>query len=711
MLAIFKKELRQYFYSVTGCLFIAVNLFVIGIYFMANNLLSMNTSIANVMNNVLFVLLIMIPILTMRILAEEQRQKTDQLLLTSPVSVVKIVVGKYLAVVSIFLVPVIISCLFPLILTPFGKVNYSESYLSIAGYFLFGAACIAVGVFISSITESQVIAAVISFIILFLTFLMSGIVSILTTSGDNPAKLLNAFDFISRLDNFMSGIFDIKEAVYFITVIILMLFLTYQSIMKRRYSVSRNTLSLSVYSNAVIVIAIAISVVVNLFVNQIPSVYSEFDLTSNGVFTLTQDSKDFIAALDQDITIYVLGTKEQLENYDYKEVTNTLTQYSELSDHVKVVYKDPTLDPTFAQQFTSENVTIGSLIVVCGEHSKVVSTSDIYETEVDYSTYQQTRTAYDGEGQITSAISYVTSDDLPKLYVITGHNEASISDFTRLKSAIEKQNIEIEELQLIAADSIPEDASAVMILSPETDYSKDDAAKISDYLSNGGNLIISLNYTAEATPNIDSVLAAYGVNHINGIVFETDQSKMVQNPIYLLPNVESTTITNSLLSANLPALVPQASAFTVSNDAVPDTTEMEEALVTSDSSYVKTDVNNAESSAKEAGDVDGPFDIAVYIKDTVSDNEAKIAAFSTDYIFEDEIDMNVGGANVSIATNALNDMIDQTLNATIPSKSYDTSYLTVNSGTAMLISFLLIIFLPIATLAAGIVVWYRRRKR
>ena len=711
MLAIFKKELRQYFYSVTGCLFIAVNLFVIGIYFMANNLLSMNTSIANVMNNVLFVLLIMIPILTMRILAEEQRQKTDQLLLTSPVSVVKIVVGKYLAVVSIFLVPVIISCLFPLILTPFGKVNYSESYLSIAGYFLFGAACIAVGVFISSITESQVIAAVISFIVLFLTFLMSGIVSILTTSGDNPAKLLNAFDFISRLDNFMSGIFDIKEAVYFITVIVLMLFLTYQSIMKRRYSVSRNTLSLSVYSNAVIVIAIAISVVVNLFVNQIPSVYSEFDLTSNGVFTLTQDSKDFIAALDQDITIYVLGTKEQLENYDYKEVTNTLTQYSELSDHVKVVYKDPTLDPTFAQQFTSENVTIGSLIVVCGEHSKVVSTSDIYETEVDYSTYQQTRTAYDGEGQITSAISYVTSDDLPKLYVITGHNEASISDFTRLKSAIEKQNIEIEELQLIAADSIPEDASAVMILSPETDYSKDDAAKISDYLSNGGNLIISLNYTAEATPNIDSVLAAYGVNHINGIVFETDQSKMVQNPIYLLPNVESTTITNSLLSANLPALVPQASAFTVSNDAVPDTTEMEEALVTSDSSYVKTDVNNAESSAKEAGDVDGPFDIAVYIKDTVSDNEAKIAAFSTDYIFEDEIDMNVGGANVSIATNALNDMIDQTLNATIPSKSYDTSYLTVNSGTAMLISFLLIIFLPIATLAAGIVVWYRRRKR
>ncbi len=709
MLAIFKKELRQYFYSVTGCLFIAVNLFVIGIYLMANNFVGMSTSTANVMDNVLFVLLIMTPILTMRILAEEQRQKTDQLLLTSPVSVVKIVLGKYLAVIAIFCVPVIVSCLFPLILTPFGKVDYAGSYLAVAGYFLFGAACIAVGVFISSITESQVIAAVISFIVLFLTFLMKGIVSILTSSGDNPAKYLNAFDFLGRLDNFMTGVFDVKEAVYFITVIVLMLFLTYQSIMKRRYSISKNTLSLSVYSNLVIVIAIAISIAVNLLVGQIPGVYSQFDLTSNRMFTLTKDSKDFITALDKDITIYVLGTKEQLENYDYKEVTNTLTQYSELSDHVKVVYKDPTLDPTFAQQFTSDNVTIGSLIVVAGEHSKVISTSSLYESDIDYQTYQQTRTAYDGEGQITSAISYVTSDDLPKLYVITGHNEASLSDFTRLKSAIDKQNIETEELQLIGADAIPDDASAVMILSPKGDYSKDDAEKISNYLKKGGKLIITLNYTSEETPNIDSVLKAYGVNHENGIVFEADQNKMVQNPIYLLPQVESTTLTNSLLASNLPVLAPQASAFTVSNDAVPSNAELEEALVTSKDSYLKKDLNNADSSARSEGDQSGPFDIAVYISD--SDTNAKIAAFSTDYIFEDEIDMNVVGANVSMVTNALNDMVDQKINTTIPAKSFSNEYLTVNAGTAMLLSFLLILVLPLATLITGIVVWYRRRKR
>ena len=712
MLAVYKKELRQYFNSVIGCLFIAVNFCVLGIYFMANNLLGQNPSLANVMNNVLFVLMIMTPILTMRILAEEQRQKTDQLLLTAPVPVWKVVVGKYLAVLSIFMIPVVLSCIFPLIMSCFGTVEYGESYLAVLGYFMFGAACIAVGVFVSSITESQIIAAVLSFIILFLTFLMNGIVSILTQSGTNPAVLLRAFDFLSRLDNFMAGIFDIKEAVYFFTVIVLMLFLTYQSIMKRRYSVSKTTLSLTVYSNLVIVIAVAIAVVVNLFVGQIPSIYSEFDVTKSGVFTLTDDSKKFMAALNSDVTIYVLGTEEQMANYDYKEVVNTLKQYSELTDHIKVVYKDPSLDPNFAQKYTTEQATIGSLIVVSGDRSRYVPTSDIYETNVDYQTYQSTRTAYDGEGQITSAISYVTTDDLPKLYIITGHSEASLSEFSRLEQAIKKQNIDTEELQLITTEAIPEDASAIMILSPESDYSKEDAAKVSEYLKNGGKAIITYNYTEAGTPNLDSVLEAYGVNHINGIVFEGDQSHMMQNPIYLIPDLESSAMTDSLIASNLPVLVPQASAFAVSDNSVPDTTEIDEAIQTTANSYLKTDVSNAQSPAKEAGDQDGPFDIGVYVTDTsVSDNAAKIAAFSTDYLFSDQMDSYVAGSNVALVTNALNDMIERELNATIPAKSYQTSLLTVSYGTAMMLSAIFVLLIPIATLAAGIVVWYRRRKR
>lgn len=717
MLAIFKKELKTYFYSVTGALFVAVNLLVIGLYFMASCLMSMNASLAGVMQNVLFILLIMIPILTMRILAEEKRQKTDQLLLTAPVSVGKIVAGKYLAILSIFGVPVLMSCIFPLIMSIFGKVQYAESYSAILGYFLFGAACISVGVFISSITESQVIAAVLSFIALFLTFLMSGIVGILTQSGDNVASVLKIFDFSSRLENLMSGVIDVKEVVYFVTVVVLMLFLTCQAIQKRRYSVSKSTISLSVYSNVTVVIGIAIAVVLNLMVNQLPTRYAEFDVTSGKMFTLTEDSKKFLSSLNTDIQILVVGTREMMENYDYKEVEKTLDQYAELSDHVKVTYKDPTLDPTFYQKYTDENVSIGSLIVVNGDRSKVVSPYDLYETSVDYQTYSSTKTGYDGEGQITSAISYVTTDDIPKLYIVTGHNEDSISNFTSLNNAIKKQNIETEELNLMTGGGVPEDADAVLILSPKSDYSSDDAEQVLKYLKNGGKAIITSGYTETETPNFDSILSYYGLNHVNGVVLEGDQQHMYQTPLYLIPDSGSSTLTTAVNNAKLLNLLPQSSGFTVSDNEIRDTETVEKALTTTDSSYAKMNITSDQgqvSAEQDASDVNGPFVVAAYVTESVENDDekgTKIAVFGTDNLFADQIDALVAGANVQMVTSALNDMIDQEINTTIPAKSYDTASLTVPYGTALLLGFLFVLVIPVVILSSGIIVWFRRRRK
>ncbi|MBQ6966418.1 MAG: ABC transporter permease, partial [Lachnospiraceae bacterium] len=223
MFAIYKKELRQYLYSVTGAIFISVNLFVLGLYFQAGNLLAMNPSLAPVISGVIFILMLMVPVLTMRVFAEERRQKTDQLLLTSPVSVFKIVLGKYLALLTVFEVPVFICALMPLILTSFGKVSYGESYTALLGYFLYGAACLALGLFISSITESQIVAAVLTFIALFVTYIMGGIVNMLTESGKDIFKVLSILDFSSRLENLLSGILDLKEAIYFLSIIILLL--------------------------------------------------------------------------------------------------------------------------------------------------------------------------------------------------------------------------------------------------------------------------------------------------------------------------------------------------------------------------------------------------------------------------------------------------------------------------------------------------------
>ncbi len=708
MTAIYKKELRSALYSVTGCLFVSVNLLVIGLYFLADNLLGMYNSLNALMSSVDFILIIMVPILTMRILSEERRLKTDQLLLTSPVSIGSIVLGKYLSMLTFFMIPTLVACALPPIMSCFGEVDYAGSYISILGYFLFGSACIAVGVFISSLTESQVIAAVLSFIILFLTFLMNGIVNILSRGGENASRILEIFDFASRLEGLMNGVVNIADVVYFLSVTVLLLFLTYQSIQRRRFSVSRATLSLSVYSSAVSFIAIGIAVALNLVVSALPTTMTSIDLTNEGRYTLTQDSKEFLASLSEDITIYVIAANEdELKDYGYSEVAATLRQYEETSPRIKVVYKDPALDPGFISNYTDSQISICSLVVVNGGRFRVINGYDLYETEVDYQTYTENRTAYDGEGQLTSAISYVTVDDMPVVYELTGHDEDPISRFTSLHDAIEKMNLQMEQINLLNTGAVPEDAAALFILGPKSDLTGEDAGLIMDYLDGGGKAVIACNYTPEDMPNLDSVMSHYGVEHINGIVVEADPQYMYQMPVYCVPKVETGTLTASIISKNLLTLLPQTSGFSISGGDAEGAAEVESQLSSSQQSYAKMNIDEESTFDFEEGDIEGPLSLAAYI----TSGEMKLAVFGCDTMFEDEVNARVAGANVEMVTNALNEMADRSLNISIPAKSYNAANLTVTYGTALLLGLLFVILLPGATLVGGIVLWLRRRHR
>ena len=165
MTAVYKRELRSYLTSMIGYIFIFFVLLLTGIYFSAYQLSAAYPKFEYTLSALTFVFLISVPILTMRVLAEERKQKTDQLLLTAPVSVEKIVMGKYLAL------------LYPLLMTKFGTVSLGMAYTAILGFFLLGCANLAIGVFISSLTESQVIAAVLTFVFLFAFYMMNGISS------------------------------------------------------------------------------------------------------------------------------------------------------------------------------------------------------------------------------------------------------------------------------------------------------------------------------------------------------------------------------------------------------------------------------------------------------------------------------------------------------------------------------------------------------
>lgn len=287
MLAIYKRELKSYMTSMIGYLFIFFILLLTGIYFSAYQLSVAYPNFEYTLSAVTFVFIIGIPFLTMRILAEERKQKTDQLLLTAPVSVEGIVIGKYLALVSVYAIPMLILCTYPVIISRYGEISVGSTYTAIFGFFLLGCANLAVGVYISSLTESQVIAAVLTFVFLFAFYMMSGISTFFSQTSISTCitfgllilavsmivytmiknffisavvclagevilivmylvnasffeggiqKVLNIFDISGRFSNFTNGIFDITGLIYFISVIAVCLFLTIQSIVKRRWN-------------------------------------------------------------------------------------------------------------------------------------------------------------------------------------------------------------------------------------------------------------------------------------------------------------------------------------------------------------------------------------------------------------------------------------------------------------------------------------------
>ena len=286
MFAIFKRELRSYFTSLVGYVVIGVMLAFIGLYYSANCLVYGTSDFSTVLYSTTLVMLFLLPALTMRSFADERRNKTDQLLLTSPVGIPSIVMGKYFAQLAVFAVPMAAAAIMPLVLTAFGTISLTSAYATWLAYFLMGAACCAIGTFVSALTENHIIAFLGTFGALLICYLMNGIKTMFT-SGNllalivflvvlliaavlvgvlckslpvglgvfsagavvlvvlfqlRPAWLLSAFNAVlgalalfQPFNGVVGGMFSVSAIVYYLSVIALFLFLTGQSLERRRW--------------------------------------------------------------------------------------------------------------------------------------------------------------------------------------------------------------------------------------------------------------------------------------------------------------------------------------------------------------------------------------------------------------------------------------------------------------------------------------------
>ena len=233
MFAILKREMQNYFTSPIGYIFLAVFYFFAGMFF-SSVLYSNTTDITYVFSSLFTVLIFIIPLLTMRSMSEDKKQKTDQLLLTSPLNLTGLVVGKFLAAFLMYCIALAVTVVYALILATFAAPEWTVVVGNIFGALILGAALISIGVFISSLTENQLIAAVGSFAVMMFIMMIDGFASLIPV--DFISNIILSLSFMSRYEDFVAGILNISNVLFFVNIAVVFIFLTVRVLEKRRWS-------------------------------------------------------------------------------------------------------------------------------------------------------------------------------------------------------------------------------------------------------------------------------------------------------------------------------------------------------------------------------------------------------------------------------------------------------------------------------------------
>lgn len=474
----------------------------------------------------------------------------------------------------------------------------------------------------------------------------------------------------------------------------------------KKKTVKKNQLALKGGSYSLIITAtlLAILIVVNVFASNMPTTLTKFDISASKLYSITSNTKAVVNNLKQDVTIYWIVQADQEDSI----IENLLGKYDGLSSYIDVVKKNPDVFPTFTAQYTDEDVLNNSLIVESGDRYRYIGLEEIYEYEYEFDYYSYSYVAtgisgFDGEGAITSAIDYVVSEDLPKIYFLEGHGESELP--ATFSEAVEKENIESDTLSLLTVDEIPEDADAIMLYAPQSDISENEKTMLADYAENGGKLLVIAGPVEDAElTNLNSLLSDYGVTVETGIVIEGNRNNYAFGyPYILMPDLQSNAITDPLIEDRYYPIVPLAQGMTITDTSGAVT----ELMSTSSDAYSKVAGFELETYDKEDGDIDGPFSVAVSIE---TDGAGQIIWFSaTDFLY-DMYNEYSSGANVSLTMNALASLLGEREALSIRSKSIDYNYLTISEETSSNLKLLMIGIFPLAYLGIGIYVIVSKRR-
>ncbi len=501
----------------------------------------------------------------------------------------------------------------------------------------------------------------------------------------------------------------------------------------KNIKLNRKTMKLGSFTVITTALVLLVLVFANLLVGMLPSSLTKLDTTKENIYALHDESLSILSGLQSDVNIYmILASGEETDTTT--QVSSLIERYSDASSRIKFSTVDPAERPTFTKQYTDEELQSGAVIVECGEKSRVITSAEwfMFETEnfgaMDMNTYSYYYSygavdgtdpyMFYGEKNITGAIDYVTSANIPKAYILKGHGESDIS--ASFMNYITEQNIEAKDLNLLTGDGkVPADCDALIINAPQNDISENEGAAISDYLKNGGNVMLITDaaaYSSESMPNLADCAESMGLSSAEGCIVEGDPSYyyVYGGPLYLVPQAVSNDGADSLVNKDYPCVLPLAHPINAAENAENTDTgagfNILPLLATSESSYTKSiESLNEGNSDKAAGDAEGPFNVAV-LSETESDGGASsLIWISSPYFTDASYD---AGGNSKLFVAALNRMCEKEETISLLGVRVSSEPLNIASETTVSVwNAILTWIIPIAVLGGGLAVWIVRRRK
>ncbi|MEE8441893.1 MAG: GldG family protein [Spirochaetia bacterium] len=458
------------------------------------------------------------------------------------------------------------------------------------------------------------------------------------------------------------------------------------------------------YASLITFAAVVAVIVVNLLVAQLDL---QIDMTDNDVYTLSEQTRGILAELDEEVTIYVLARR----NEEPAQIMEALGRYEKASPWVGIETIDADTNPGFVARYDPEGEGLGngSIIIATEDNYKPIGVRDLYSID-DRNPQAPTIIGLNVERRVTNALIYVATGRTPIIYQTTGRGEAGIEQIGDMAADLAAENYEVRNLNLIQAPQVPEDAAVLLVFGLRTDLSEGEARKIRDFLESGGRAVFMVDVLLEELPVLNDLLSGYGLSLSQGVVIEGNQNYHTGNEFQLVPDMAAHPITDSLIEARSPIMIPFGRAIEVLPQK-PRGVKIEPLAQTSPDSFLRVNLENQDP-ARTADDIPGPFIMAVGVIDTEfssSEEISRIVVIGNARFLAPIYPFGYIPGNLDFILNAIGWVQNQQETLSIRAKFTLLFPMQLTGAQLLIFAGLFVIVIPLGILIAGLIVWLRRR--